>query len=151
MKHILFIAFLIGCFQLFAEGVVPQELLGSWVGESKAFLKSDGVVIRDSVRVEITFHENFSVTGKLGNSILNDCIFAYNRGKIGKFLNVKSDYIVKSGTLVGKISENDSQEIRRFTVPCNIKDNRLRGTFMQIFHFSYPYPVANIDLEKQEK
>lgn len=119
-----------------------QPLIGKWEGRCYHFAS------QESVSVSITINEDATVEGTVGDAVLKKCLAKKNRGWIGRWVNIKTDYIVRSGYLEGLIAPGDSIKLNYFTLPFNFSGTRMQGTVMKIAKWTYPLPLVKIDLKK---
>jgi hypothetical protein len=103
---------------------------------------------RAAVEVDITIHEDGSVTGTVGDATLQQCILKKNRGELGRSLNIASDYLVAEGYLDGAIVPEDTITYKEFTIPFDIVDGKLHGSIMWLEGWKYPKPLLAIDLDE---
>lgn len=117
---------------------LPGELHGLWQG----LVRGVGSHYHDTVLVSITFLEGGNVIGYIGNAEIHSCYSYRNRGTVGRFLNLKTDYIVKDGTVLGFIFPEDEPLDQAFTFPFNILENgQIRGEFMLLQAWKYREPL----------
>lgn len=91
-----------------------------------------------------------SVSGRIGDAVLDHCIVHKNRGPLFRWLGFKSDYIIKGGVLYKKICEGDPlNEPGTYTLPFNITDSTLSGAVMLICKWKYPDSLVLVNLAKQ--
>lgn len=119
-----------------------KPLIGTWEGKCYHFAS------KDSVLVSITINEDATAIGTVGDAILRDCLAKKNRGWFGRWINIKTDYIIKSGYLEGLIVPSDSITVNYFTLPFNLAKTRMQGTVMKIAKWTYPVPLVRIDFIK---
>ena len=152
-----FITIIIFCLAtvLFAaeKPVIPDSIAGTWSG--KGFLNSPlaqkippSDVPADNPEIQIIIGTDGSVTGTVGQAHFCECIARKNRGWLGRLLNIKTDYIIKGGYLQGSLCPQDTVNIKKFTLPFNIRNGLLTGTIMQIHKWKYPDPLVRIKIEK---
>ena len=132
----------------------PEELISTWFARAEVFapFKKDEYPSRnpeDWIPISMTIHADGSVDGSIGNVRLSGCRIEKNRGWLGKKLNLKTDYIIRGGTLEGGIVAGDQERSRKFTIPFNIVDGRLKGSFMVLRSWKSPLPMfPRLALEK---
>ena len=124
----------------------PDSLLGHWYESfeaNKVFIKQpDGIIYPDSsVRVDIFIQANGDVFGSVGEASLVRCRIKKNRTWLGRMLNFKSDFIIRSGYLEGGVVSGDVVKKREFTIPFNIKNGKMSGSIMMLQRWKYPYPL----------
>lgn len=138
---------------------VPEPLLGDWHGEQTIRLPivfvpepdndpSDDVLV--PIAIDLTIHEDGTVTGRVGDAELVDCVLKQNRGELGRRLNVATDYIVMDGSLVGAIVPEDETLQKDLTIPFNLVDGHLRGSLFWTMEGKYPLPLLpRLELAKE--
>lgn len=139
---------------------IPTPLIGTWHGESRVRLPivfvpesdddpSDDVQV--PVALNITIHDDGTVTGTVGDAELVECVLKQNRGELGRRLNMATDYIVMDGYLAGAIVPADETPEKALTIPFNIVDDHLRGTLFWVKEWQYPLPLLpQIELVKDQ-
>jgi hypothetical protein len=134
---------------------VPDSLVGTWQGKCKIYLpvsKNPELAQeeRDTIDVEITIQKDGSVQGKVGSAEMVNCHFRRNRGWFGRWLNIKTDFIIKGGYLKGSLYKTDTVQVKTFTLPFNIINGKMRGSVMQTFKWKYPFPLVKILLSRSK-
>ena len=143
-------------------GAVPMSqveapLLGSWQGESMvrppisftpppADSPEQPEVVVD---IDITIHEDASLTGTVGGAQLKNSVLKRNRGDLGRRLNVATDYIIMDGYLDGPVIPGDEELLKDFTIPFNLVDGRMKGSVMWLKDRKYPFPLLRVDLAQE--
>lgn len=138
---------------------VPEELIGSWHGDSHVRLPITFNPTPDSdptndvvlpVAIDIAIHEDGTVTGVVGGAELRGCVLKQNRGVLGRQLNIATDYVIMDGTLEGPIVEEDNVPEKGLSIPFNIVDTNIQGSLFWTKEWKYPLPLMpRIELEKQ--
>jgi hypothetical protein len=139
--------------------VVDPALVGTWQGECRLDLPvvfnpnqiPEGVERSiTTAAVSITIFEDATVEGSIAEARFEDCVLKYNRGELGRMLNMATDYIIIDGHLAGQIvSGHDENETKSFTIPFNLVEGRIQGGLMWLQTGKYPYPLCDIDLERR--
>lgn len=105
----------------------------------------------DWIEINVMIRPDGKVDGKIGNAKFVSCRVRKNRGWLGRKLNMKSDFIVSGGALEGRVVPEDEETRRQFTIPFNIVDGKLKGGFMVLKKWEYPYPLfPRLNLEKKK-
>lgn len=140
---------------------IPASLLGAWHGETAVRLPivfvpepdddpSDD--IRVLVAIDITIHDDGTVTGTVGDAELVECVLKQNRGELGRQLNLATDYIVMDGYLAGAIVPADETPEKNITIPFNLVDDHLRGSLFWVKEGKYPLPLMpRLELVKDQR
>lgn len=129
---------------------VPESLLGDWHGEATARLPivfvpepdddpSDDVVL--PIAIDLTIHDDGTVTGTVGDAALVNCVLKQNRGELGRRLNLATDYIVMNGYLAGAIVPEDETMEKKITIPFNQVEGHWRGSLFWVKEWKYPLPL----------
>lgn len=139
---------------------IPDSLLGTWHGESTVRLPivfvpepddDPGDDVRVLIAIDITIHDDGTVTGTVGDAKMVDCVLKQNRGELGRRLNLATDYIIMDGYLVGPFVPADEVAEKAFTIPFNIVDGHMRGSLFWVKAWKYPLPLLpRIDLIKDQ-
>ena len=152
------VTLLVGCLAR-PLATVPEPLLGTWHGESTVRLPivfvpepdndpSDDV--RLPITIDLTIHDDGTVTGTVGDAQLVDCVLKKNRGELGRQLNLATDYIIMDGYLSGAIVPEDEEPEKELTIPFNIVDGHLHGTLFWVQPGKYPLPLLpQLELVKE--
>jgi len=123
---------------------VPTEpFSGVWACDSRVVgTGSEDGSPPATIRIEFRIQENGTVLGHVGEAVMRGFVFQRNRGNVGRWLNIKTDYIIHHGALEGAIYEGDSAEEKEFAFPFNVQDGKLTGTIMRIEGMKYPWPLT---------
>ena len=133
----------------------PDTLVGTWSDKAEVFApfkKSPypSKAPEDWIRIQIQIHVDGTVDGQVGDAQFVGCEVRSNRGWLGRKLNVKTDYIICDGALTGTIVSTDKETKRYFTIPFNVADGKLKGGFMVLKKWKYPFPMfPRLELMKQ--
>ena len=133
---------------------IQTGLQGEWKGSGEAkvrfvrgfgdyvFLSSDAPVLC-AIRIET----NGKVEGKLGTAIFRDCRVESNRGALGRFLNLATDFRI-SGRLEGPIFQGDTIQVKQISIPFTQIGDSLTGS---IFHRdgNSLFPMSGFELVKK--
>jgi len=140
-------------------GSIPAPLLGTWHGAAEVRLpivfapEPDGDPTDDvllPVAIDITIHDDGTVTGAVGAAQLVDCVLKQNRSDLGRQLNIATDYIVMDGYLDGPIVPADEVPKKDFTIPFNLVDGHMNGSLFWVAEWKYPRPLmSRLDLAKE--
>ena len=132
---------------------LPDSITGTWQGNGTLHLpsaekKAPSDIPGDNPAIKVTIQPNGTVSGTVGACTFRNCIAKKNRGRLGRMLNIKTDYIILGGYLEGYLSPSDSVLQKNFTLPFGIRDGKLTGTIMQIHKWRYPDPLVRVKLSK---
>ncbi len=101
------------------HGQVPNAgMIGTWSGDGQIVVNWTD---QPSIRVRLVILANGSVSGRVGDADLTNGRITTNRGQVGRFLHIKTDYIV-SGQLVGPVIA--AEHIQRDAVKLPLNWNR---------------------------
>ncbi len=128
------------------------ELVGTWAGRTEIFgpYKAEAFPSKhpdDIQSVTLTIKKDGTVAGVIGKAVFRNARIHRNRGWLGRKLNLKTDFIVRGGRLVGKVTPRDPGTDCAFTIPFNIRGGKTKGTIMLLPKFPLTRPL---NLEKQE-
>ena len=137
-------------------GTIPEiqtGLQGDWKGSGEAKVRfvrgfgdyvflSSGAPVLCSIRIET----NGNVEGNLGTATFRACRIESNRGALGRFLNLATDFRI-SGKLEGPIFQGDTIQIKQISIPFTQIGDSLTGS---IFHRdgNSLFPMAGFELVK---
>jgi hypothetical protein len=133
----------------------PEALVGTWEGKSKIHVPADkeitpGQPPSEPVAIRIRIAPNGNIEGQVGTARFVGCKLKSNRGWFGKWMDVKTDYIICDGCLQGPVPGLDQEAKHSFTVPFNLIDGVFKGSFMLLQKGKYPFPIfPNLELTKQ--
>lgn len=129
---------------------VPESLLGDWHGDATVRLPLVFVPAPDAdpnddvvrpLAIDLTIHDDGTVTGMVGDAELVDCVLKQNRGEWGRQLNWATDYIVMDGYLAGAIVPEDKTPEKKITLPFNLVEGHWRGSLFWVKEWKYPHPL----------
>lgn len=131
---------------------IPPELAGNWTGSGKVAVRTGSIFSSfqffpcdSTLPFQIQIDSNGKVSGAIGDASFENCFATLNRGKIGKAINIKTDYIIR-GQLTGKIFNEDPLEQKEISMPFNMVNGKIDGSlFMKL---NGVYPMAAIHLTK---
>ncbi len=125
----------------FAFAGHPPEPLGSWSGRGVLLVAGQEKAERDTVDIHLLLTADYNVTGNVGEASLEECHWSSNRGRLLRWLNWKTDWIVK-GNLRGCVTDADTTSSRQITIPFNLlEEGTLRGGIMVLHGWRYPDPL----------
>ncbi len=127
-----------------------KSQIGKWSGTGELHLDYQVTPYKnEDSEIVLEIHKNGNVSGTLGDSQLIECKITLNRVRFERFLQIKTDYIIK-GYIDSKINEHDELFMRKISIPCNIDDNVLLGSIFHIETLKYPYPlIPKLQLTKE--
>jgi len=134
------------------KGFPPPNLVGTWHGNVEIFgpFKVEpypSQAREDHQEVVVAIAPSGMVAGHIGQAVFKECTIRRNRSWLGRALHVKSDFIVVGGYMEGRVTPRDEGGRRRFTIPLNIENGRLKGTIMLLPEF----PLTRfLDLERNK-
>lgn len=106
-------------------GQVPDAgMIGTWSGDGQIVVNWTD---QPSIRLRLIILPDGSVSGRVGDANLTSGRITTNRGPVGRFLHIKTDYIV-SGRLLGPVIA--AEHIRREAVklPLNWNGSAFTGS-----------------------
>jgi hypothetical protein len=106
------------------EGQVPLRLTGPWIGTADIF---DTWVEQRTLDVAVFIRPDGSVTGMIGQAPVKNGRFHRNRGALGRFLGVKTDWII-TGTLNGYLVPGEGVRATAVTIPLNWREDHFVGS-----------------------
>jgi hypothetical protein len=139
-----------------ASAQLPDELTGRWQARPDVSTRSrlpdgDYHFTHDTLPIRLDVTADGRVTGVVGGATLADCTLRRNRGRVGRMLRIKTDYVIR-GRLVGPVFAGDTVRERRISAPFNLRDGALRGTLFHLVGLAGLdlYPMARLELERPE-
>ena len=125
----------------------PDSLItGKWQCKSEIFAdfkkgEFPSNAPEDYFEISIIINKDCVVEGRIGNAKFVNCVVKKNRSWFGRLIKIRTDYIITHGYLDGKINSLDNETKRVFTIPFNIYENNLQGSFMVRKRWEYPSPM----------
>ena len=151
-SYILLLLILAVPYQSHAEDTMfpPPEMIGTWTNTVEIFgpFKVQAYPSKaheDYQMVILTINADGTVNGRIGSAVFKNCSVYKNRGWLGRKLNLKTDYIIRDGSLEGKITPKDTGTNSKFTIPFKIEKDTLKGTIILLSKFPLTRPL---DLKK---
>jgi hypothetical protein len=132
----------------------PESVVGTWSGKSEVsapFKKGQypSQNPEDWFDIRVQIHEDGIADGQIGDVVFAGARIRKNRGWLGRMLHIKTDYMISGGVLEGKLVPEDSESRRAFTIPFDIEEGRLKGSFFVVGKLKYPDPLfPRLVLEK---
>ena len=127
-----------------------KVLSGKWQGIcfiSLGFFQDDPSLCgTDSTMVDLTIHQDGTVTGTVGQARLVDGYLKGNRGWLSRKLKWRTEFIIK-GYLEGPIVDCDRDSVKKITLPFNLVNGGIKGTLFKIHKWKYPDPLIRILLQ----
>jgi hypothetical protein len=115
-------AALVGAARL--SGQVPDSgMIGTWSGDGQIVVNWTD---QPSIHVRLVILADGSVSGRAGDADLTNGRITTNRGPIGRFLHIKTDYIV-SGQLVGPLIAAERIQRDAVKLPLNWNGSAFTG------------------------
>ena len=106
-----------------ADRVATSTMTGAWQGQAR-------IIVAWSSQKNLTLRLNTaadgSVSGKIGDATLSDGILKKNRGRLGRFLRIKTDYIIE-GNLQGPIIASQKITRKSVKIPLNFDGTKFTG------------------------
>jgi hypothetical protein len=107
------------------SGQLPDPaMIGTWCGDGQIVVNWTD---KASIHVRLVIAADASVTGDVGDAQLTNARMARNRGAIGRFLHIKTDYIV-SGELRGLVIAAENVHRDRVNLPLNWNGSVFSGS-----------------------
>lgn len=106
-----------------ADNAATAAMTGEWQGQARIIVAWS---TQKHLKVQLSIAADGRVSGKIGDATLANGILEKNRGRLGRFLRIKTDYIIE-GNLSGPIIV--SQKISRDSVkiPLNFDGTKFTG------------------------
>ena len=99
----------------------PELLRGDWIGDAKIIVTW---CEQDRVAVSLAIAPDGRVEGTIGDAKLRQAYLAWNRGALGRQLDIKSDYIVR-GELEGALVAQEGIERDSVFLPFDTETREL--------------------------
>lgn len=132
---------------------IPDHLSGKWSGQQNITYryKQSGSFIfvqaKKPVLLTILIQKDGSVNGSFGNAIFENAKVIKNRGVIGRWLHLATDFAI-IGTLNGFISSEDSIPSKSISIPLVIEGTNISGSVFYRKGIDL-FPMSGADLVKQ--
>jgi hypothetical protein len=109
---------------LTVSGQLPDPaMMGTWSGDGQIVVNWTN---QRSIHVRLVILADGSVSGEVGDARLTNGRIARNRGAIGRFLNIKTDYIV-FGDLRGPVIASEHIQRDGVKMPLNWNGSEFSG------------------------
>ncbi|HEY3112424.1 MAG TPA: hypothetical protein VGJ62_01920 [Gemmatimonadaceae bacterium] len=106
------------------RGQAPNAgMIGAWSGDGQIVVNWTD---QPSIHVRLVILADGSVSGQIGDARLVNARISTNRGAIGRFLHIKTDYIV-SGQLVGPVIAAEHIQRNAVKLPLNWNGSAFTG------------------------
>ena len=143
---------LLPTFTLLATETTVSGLAGQWHGTSHFTGISYEEATQKKVAaqdVETVLHisADGNVTGRIGGAELSDCVVEANRGRFGRMLHIKTDFIIR-GKIIGAVVPGSESGTHKINAPFNLRDARIIGSIFVIYPIKYPYPFSRLRLSR---
>lgn len=107
------------------SGQLPDPaMIGTWRGDGQIVVNWTD---QSSIHVRLVIVADGSVSGEVGDAQLTSARIARNRGAIGRFLHIKTDYIV-SGKLRGPVIASEHIQRAEVKMPLNWNGREFSGS-----------------------
>jgi len=107
------------------SGQLPDPaMIGTWRGDGQIVVNWTD---QPSIHVRLVIAADGSVSGEVGDARLTSARIARNRGAIGRFLHIKTDYIV-SGVLRGLVIASENVHRDGVKMPLNWNGSGFSGS-----------------------
>lgn len=107
-----------------ARSAVPDpKMAGRWSGTAEIVVNW---TVQRTLRVELLIAPDGVVTGRIGDAALSAGRFERNRGAVGRFLGIKTDFIV-TGQLSGQVIAAEGVQRPAVKLPLNWVDETFAG------------------------
>ena len=106
-----------------ADNVANAAMTGDWQGQARIIVAWSA---QKHLKLQLSIAADGRVSGKIGDATLTNGILKKNRSRLGRFLRIKTDYMIE-GNLNGPIIA--SQKITRASVkiPLNFDGTKFTG------------------------
>jgi hypothetical protein len=127
-------AFISGC----KEGTVPPALVGTWVGSAS---NTHITPSNAPMPLSLTVSTDGSVTGTLGTAVVKNGSIRKNRGKLGRYFNMKSDYLIYADLEGSLVTDKDIRYEGVF-ININIENDKIVAAGFSTTHSRYGTPIT---------
>lgn len=103
---------------------VPLSLTGAWGGTADIF---DSWIEQRTIDVAVFIRPDGSVTGMIGQAPVKHGRLQRNRGELGRFLRIKTDWII-TGTLDGYLLPAEGIRATHVTIPLDWREDHFVGS-----------------------
>jgi hypothetical protein len=147
------LAILLPAFTLPAtEAATISDLAGQWHGKSRFTGISyeeatQKKIAPQDVETALQISADGKVTGRIGGAELNKCVVKPNRGWLGRWLHIKTDFIIR-GEIAGAVVPGSESGTHPINAPFNLDDTRISGSVFVIYPIKYPYPFLSLRLSR---
>jgi hypothetical protein len=111
---------------------LTRTMCGTWQGSAKIVVNWTK---QTNLPVIVTISVDGSVTGKVGDAVLEKGVFHRNRSSVGRRLNLATDYII-TGQLTGPIITSEGVNRAGVKIPLNFRMDHTNQFFIGGLHTS---------------
>lgn len=116
----------------------PSTLVGTWVGSAS---NTHITPSNAPMPLTLTISPDGSVAGNLGTAVVKNGSIKKNRGKLGKFFNMKSDYLIYADLEGSLVADKDIRYEGVF-INMNIEDDKVVAAGFTTTHSRHGTPVT---------
>ena len=106
-----------------AERVAPPTMTGAWQGQARIIVAWSS---QQYLTLQLNIGTNGHVSGKVGDATLKNGTLRRNRGHLGRFLRIKTDFIIE-GDLQGPIIASQKITRKSVKIPLNFDGVQFTG------------------------
>jgi hypothetical protein len=106
-----------------ADRVATSAMTGEWQRQARIIVAWSS---QKNLKLQLNVTADCRVSGKIGEATLGDGILKRNRGRLGRSLRIKTDYIIE-GNLQGPIIASQKITRKSVKIPLNFDGTKFTG------------------------
>lgn len=119
-------------------GSIPSALVGTWVGSAG---NTNAAPSNALMPLTLVISADGAVSGRLGAAVLEAGSIRKNRGALGRFFNMKSDYLIYAD-LEGSLFADKDIRYEGVFINMNVEDGKVVAAGFTTTHSRFGTPIT---------
>ena len=124
----------VGC----QDGTIPPGLVGEWTGYAR---NTHITPTNAPMPIVLKVSADGTVSGTLGTAVVTNGTIRKNRGKLGRLLNLKSDFLIYADLEGSLVAEKDIR-YKGIFINMNVENDDVVAAGFTTTHSRYGTPIA---------